>query len=592
MIKKKRNSLLFQVAALFLAGVLTTGLLTWFSEQKLSENSVRQQTERLAGQVTGEAGRALLEYPACPWLLDYWYQHAEDMDIEYDADFSAQTATAGKVRLLAAHAPNLQLRYASVQELEALAPEDQQLCAEILYSWLITRIDEIKQTYQVDYLFCVVTDPPYDRQFFLFSGADPGAVRGSNYEDVYTLGVTVTVAESQQVAMEHAIRDDNSLADAGDYVDYYDYLTSFDGHAVLIGMTYNLTDLRSSIRTQAISGTTYAVLNQLSLSLLCLTLIYIFVLRPLKKVQTNIRLYRRTKDSAAVIANLEQIQPGNEIGELSEDIRDLALEIDSYTRQIETVTAEKQRVSTELSMATQIQAGMLPGNFPPFPERSEFDLYASMDPAREVGGDFYDFFLVDDDHLCIVMADVSGKGVPAALFMMASKIILSNNAMMGKSPAQILADTNTAICANNKMEMFVTVWLGILEISTGRLTAANAGHEYPVLMQPGGSFALVKDKHGFVIGGMEGMHYREYELQLKPGAKLFLYTDGVPEATDSSQALFGSDRMLEALNRDRDATPEQLLRSVRSAADAFVGDAEQFDDLTMLCMEYRGWPMG
>ncbi len=592
MIKKKRNSLLFQVAALFVVGVLTTGLLTWFSEQKLSENSVRQQTERLAGQVAGEAGRALLEYPACPWLLDYWYQHAEDMDIEYDADFSAQTATAGKVRLLAAHAPELQLRYASAQELEALAPKDQQLCAEILYSWLITRIDEIKQTYQVDYLFCVVTDPPYDRQFFLFSGADPGAVRGSNYEDVYTLGVTVTVAESQQVAMEHAIRDDNSLADAGDYVDYYDYLTSFDGHAVLIGMTYNLTDLRSSIRTQAISGTTYAVLNQLSLSLLCLTLIYIFVLRPLKKVQTNIRLYRRTKDSAAVIADLEQIRPGNEIGELSEDIRDLALEIDSYTRQIETVTAEKQRVSTELSMATQIQAGMLPGIFPPFPERSEFDLYASMDPAREVGGDFYDFFLVDDDHLCMVMADVSGKGVPAALFMMASKIILSNNAMMGKSPAQILADTNTAICANNKMEMFVTVWLGILEISTGRLTAANAGHEYPVLMQPGGSFALVKDKHGFVIGGMEGMHYREYELQLKPGAKLFLYTDGVPEATDSSQALFGSDRMLEALNRDRDATPEQLLRSVRSAADAFVGDAEQFDDLTMLCMEYRGWPTG
>lgn len=231
---------------------------------------------------------------------------------------------------------------------------------------------------------------------------------------------------------------------------------------------------------------------------------------------------------------------------------------------------------------------MLPNIFPAFPERTEFDIYASMDPAKEVGGDFYDFFLIDDDHLCMVMADVSGKGVPAALFMMASKIILANNAQMGKAPAQIMTDTNAAICANNKEEMFVTTWLGILELSTGKLRAPNAGHEYPAVKQAAGGFELFKDKHGFVIGGMEGTKYREYELLLEPGARLFVYTDGVPEATNAENELFGTDRMLEALNIDPDASPKTLMQNVRNAVDAFVRDAEQFDDLTMLCLAYKG----
>ncbi len=250
--------------------------------------------------------------------------------------------------------------------------------------------------------------------------------------------------------------------------------------------------------------------------------------------------------------------------------------------------AEKERIGNELRMATQIQSSMLPSEFPPFPNRREFDVYASMDPAREVGGDFYDFFLIDDDHLCLVMADVSGKGIPAALFMMISKVILQSYAAMGQSAGAILSKANEALCANNQMDMFVTVWLGILEISTGRVTAANAGHEYPVLKRAGGAYELYKDKHGFVLGGMEDMIYREYELRLGPGDRLFLYTDGVPEATNAQEELFGAERMVEALNRLPDAPPKQVLENVRRAVDEFVRGAEQFDDLTMLCLEYRG----
>ena len=307
-----------------------------------------------------------------------------------------------------------------------------------------------------------------------------------------------------------------------------------------------------------------------------------------KPIEEMTRSIVRSSQTGEVFRMEDSYRTDDEIELLAETFEDLSKKTKKYIGQITEITAEKERISTELSLATKIQAAMMPHIFPAFPGRPEFDIYATMDPAKEVGGDFYDFFLVDDDHLCMVMADVSGKGIPAALFMMASKIILQSCAMLGQSPAEILTKTNEAICSNNQEEMFVTVWLGILEISTGKLTAANAGHEYPVIKKPDGGFELLKDKHGLVIGAMDGVRYKQYEMQLKSGAKLFVYTDGVPEATDGDKKLFGMDRTLAALNEARDAAPDVILKHVRSAVDDFVKDAEQFDDLTMLCMEYTG----
>ena len=254
----------------------------------------------------------------------------------------------------------------------------------------------------------------------------------------------------------------------------------------------------------------------------------------------------------------------------------------------ENMIKEQERIVKELSTARQIQKSVLPHIFPPFPDRAEIDLFATMDPAKDVGGDFYDFYFIDEDHLCLVIADVSGKGIPAALFMMLSKRILEDLARQERTPSTILEKANDLLCDNNQAEMFVTVWLGILEISTGKLTAANAGHEFPAICEKGGSFELYKDKHGFVVGGMEGVHYKGYDLQLNPGDKLFVYTDGVPEATDGSGEMFGTDRMIETLSSCTDNTPKEILQGVRNAVDSFVGDAEQFDDLTMMCLEYKG----
>ena len=285
------------------------------------------------------------------------------------------------------------------------------------------------------------------------------------------------------------------------------------------------------------------------------------------------------------------IRNKDEIGRLAQTLDQLEEEIVNHLDELTRMTAARERITTELSLATRIQASMLPSEFPAFPDRSEFDIYASMIPARDVGGDFYDFFLLDEDHLYMVMADVSGKGIPAALFMMVSRVILASNAKSSPSlpsPAELLKRTNDLISPNNQEDMFVTVWLGILEISTGKIVAANAGHEYPVIMESGGGFSLYKDKHSFIVGAMEGVNYHDYEIHLKPGSKLFLYTDGVPEACNEEGAMFGTDRMIAALNMGRKKNPEELIHHVQEAVDRYKGEAEQFDDETMLCLEYKG----
>ena len=282
------------------------------------------------------------------------------------------------------------------------------------------------------------------------------------------------------------------------------------------------------------------------------------------------------------------IQTGDEMESLSVAVSQMFADMKRYMTDLVSITAERERIGAELNVATQIQADMLPRIFPAFPKFKEFDLYASMSPAKEVGGDFYDFFLVDDDHLCLVMADVSGKGVPAALFMVIAKTLIKNRAQLGESPAEILKNVNNQLSEGNEAELFVTVWIAIIEISTGKGIAANAGHEHPVIRRGDGKYELVVYRHSPAVATIEGIRFQEHPFTLNPGDRLFVYTDGVAEATDAHNELFGTERMLDALNRDPDVSPEQLLINMRQSIDTFVGDAPQFDDITMLCLVYFG----
>lgn len=252
---------------------------------------------------------------------------------------------------------------------------------------------------------------------------------------------------------------------------------------------------------------------------------------------------------------------------------------------IRQMTAEKEKNKMELLLATKIQQDAIPSDFPAYPDDHRFDIYGSMTPAKAVGGDFYDFFLIDDDHLGLVIADVSDKGIPAALFMMVSKILIHNFATMGASPAEVLKRANHMVTEHNQSSMFVTVWFGILTLSTGHVVASNAGHEYPVIQNAEGKFEFMKDKHDLAVGAMDGIRYREYEFTIGKGETLFLYTDGLPEASDKDQNFFGMDRILEVLNEDPNVDPETLLKRMKGSVDTFVGEAPQFDDLTMLAVK-------
>ena len=314
------------------------------------------------------------------------------------------------------------------------------------------------------------------------------------------------------------------------------------------------------------------------------------VIRPIDQLTqaTGAFIQNNEQELAAGTAsvNVPAIRTGDEVELLADSFRKMEEDMISYIRSFVAVTAEKERIGAELNVATQIQADMLPRIFPAFPERKEFDIYATMDPAKEVGGDFYDFFLVDDDHLAVVIADVSGKGVPAALFMVIAKTLIKNHAQNRESPGSVFTQTNEQLCEGNDAGLFVTAWMGVLEISTGKFVYVNAGHNPPLLKRAGGQFEWLRSRPGFVLAGMEGIRYRENTLQLEPGDALYLYTDGVTEATNGSQELFGEERLQTALNEEPDLPVHRLLPKIKGCIDTFVGEAEQFDDITMLGLHY------
>ncbi len=370
----------------------------------------------------------------------------------------------------------------------------------------------------------------------------------------------------------------------------YEPVTDSAGNRVAsVGVDIDMNEVMAARHKFLWQMLIYAIIAALVAVLISMLLMRRTVTKPLSLLSRAVDHFggdegRLTKDQ---VINLP-IHSRDEIGNLYQKTRSMEERLIDYMDNLAVVTAEKERIGAELSIASQIQADMLPRIFPPFPDRADFDIYASMDPAKEVGGDFYDFFLVDDTHLCLVMADVSGKGVPAALFMVIAKTLIKNQALLGRSPSEILANVNQQLCDGNEAELFVTVWLAVVDLTTGQGLAVNAGHEHPTLRRVGGQYELIQYRHSPAVAVMEGMRFRQHEFQLNPGDSLFVYTDGVPEATDAKNELYGAERMLAALNRDPDAAPEQVLSAVRQGVDAFVGDAPQFDDLTMLCLRYHG----
>ena len=353
----------------------------------------------------------------------------------------------------------------------------------------------------------------------------------------------------------------------------------------IVGVDVYMPDLQDNMRQFLVVVIVAIMLVVTAAILLC----FVFVKRKIVNPINTIRDVSKT-----MVDNLENeesiqvtVQTGNEIEELFDSFKQMYGDVKEYIRRLSAVTAEKERIGAELDVAAHIQASMLPGVFPAFPDRTEFDIYATMDPAKEVGGDFYDFFMVDERHLAIVMADVSGKGVPAALFMVIGKTLIKDHTTPGRDLGKVFTEVNNLLCEANSEGLFITAFEGVLDLVTGEFTYVNAGHEMPFICKAGGDFVAHKIRAAFVLAGMEDMRYRAGSMMLEPGDKVFQYTDGVTEATNIHNELYGMSRLGTILNKVKDGNPHQILPAVKADVDAFVGEAPQFDDITMLCLEYK-----
>jgi len=318
----------------------------------------------------------------------------------------------------------------------------------------------------------------------------------------------------------------------------------------------------------------------------------IFVLRarrtitqPLKIISEEAEAF--TGSDIKLSERLKDINQPDEIGHLAESIYRMENDIQNYVTNLTKVTAEKERIGAELDVATNIQKSMLPCIFPAFPERPEIDIYATMEPAKEVGGDFYDFFMVDESHVAMVAADVSGKGVPAALFMVIGKTLIKDHTTPGKDLGEVFSEVNNLLTESNAGGLFITCFEAVLDLKTGEFRFVNAGHETPFICKKGGTFEEYKIRAGFVLAGLENTKYKAGSMMLEPGDRIFQYTDGVTEATDANNQLYGMERLYDALNNNKDLALDQLLPAVKADIDKFVGEAPQFDDITMICLEYK-----
>ena len=322
-----------------------------------------------------------------------------------------------------------------------------------------------------------------------------------------------------------------------------------------------------------------------AMQIVVFTALFIMIFVLVKRLVVN-NIYRINDSLSAItegkLDTVVDVRSHVEFEDLSNDINSTVGTLKRY------IADAAARIDAELAFAKAIQHSALPSVFPPYPGRKEFDIHAAMYTAKEVGGDFYDFYFVDEDNLAFMIADVSGKGIPAAMFMMQSKTLLKSCAESGMPIEQVFTTANEKLCEGNEAGMFVTAWMGLLNVKTGHMTFANAGHNPPLIKRADGSFEYLRVKAGFVLAGMEGIRYRRNELQLNPGDVLYLYTDGVTEATDANEQLYGEERLLKLMNGQAAVSARSVCERVKADVDAFVGEAEQFDDITMLCLRYNG----
>ncbi len=584
------HSILFEIGThmSILSLLLLLLTISYITNSTISSNLISAYNE--ATMNTRDFNRALSSYAPLPWLLEFWEAHPDEIVnpkaddyLRFQTDTDNYPDYASVIEGLVEVFPKEFSDY-GIDDVQRLSPVFRYAYARSVYEYVKYSISSIQQKTGISILSLI--RPDGDGYRFVADGESgstalrkPGDyIPGDWMREEWNNYARATARNGLKGGqVEYGTEDRFGFCQEIHYGSETDML--------LCCHTIPGTFVKTAVDNIAGSR------NRLTVIVVLLMVILLIMLSrtastPLRKMSRALQGYIRDKDAEQVRSAMSTITSRDEIGYLAGEFTDLTHEIEVHIGEVSRLAGERERLNAELSLAANIQRSALSVDFPDCPQ---YSLYASMRPARVVGGDFYDFFPIDDDHLAMVIADVSGKGVPAALFMMSAKIMINDRAEAGGTPAEILTAVNRKLTSNNTSNMFVTVWLGILELSTGILTHTNAGHEDPMVRESDGHFHLRKDRHGMVIGGIDMARYRNLTLTLAPGDAIFVYTDGVPEANNPAEAFYGLTRLEEALNRTSPrATPKDILETVDRDVSAFVDGAEQFDDLTMLCLVYHG----
>jgi len=470
------------------------------------------------------------------------------------------------------------------------------------YQRLQAYLDDMKMTCDLKYVYVVkpLNTEAQNNMMNVIAGVSD-AERELYADMLVQLGGLTGTEYSPEVARMYLERMDGS-----DSITYYSNTTEFgymytgltpihDGRGepvAILAIDVAMDEIRrTQLRYNLITGVAVALLALLSFGF---TYYWLRrrIIRPVEKLRNSsakfVESSRSTRDPAALTFEDPQIRTQDEMEELSDTLLAMSEDMKKYMQTLVQAAAEQERVGAEFKVAKQIQEDMLPSDFPAFPEHGEFDLAAALVSGKEICGDFYDYFLIDEDRLALVLGDVSDKGVPAALYMIIAKTLIKNQALQGYGPGETLRNVSEQLMEGNRAGLFVSVWLAELELSTGKGIAVNAGQQHPILRRAGKRFELQRYHHQPPVGAVEGIRYRDHGFQLEPGDTLFMYSDGVRETVNGAGEPYGSDRVLDALNREPDASPNILVQTLRSAVERFGGEAEQEDDRTLLCLKYYG----
>ena len=591
--KTKEHSLAVQLEKLFVlfavVTLISSALMTYFGQNKTYHGEYIRSLRELTGHLSESIEREKDEFPL---LKRYFSEHGDLVRVPEDFRQDLPRAKSAFFDYLKSHYTDS--TWEADLFFDDLDEEGQRLYVNYRFEYWFTVFFDSADEFGMSYVYYIYPVEGEDHKMcYMFDPTLP--LLEDESEKILFLGDEVY--EDPSVHKYMWLAWDTGEAQTGvDVLDnefgyVYTYCMPLTVNGEKIGLVCAEVDV-SNVRNSIL----LSVLRQVAVLFVVLAIttfvLFLFlrkrVIKPVIRLEGEVRQYSEKKDPSVADTIRGEVKYNDELGKLYTGFADMIGELENYMKDLQTVTAEKEKIHAELSVATQIQADMLPRIFPSFPDRDEFSLHASMDPAKEVGGDFYDFFLVDRDHLAMVIADVSGKGVPAALFMVIAKTLIKSRLMMGDSPSEALANVNDQLCEGNDAELFVTVWIGLIDLRTGHVTEVNAGHEHPAIMRAGGKYELHVTKHSPAVATLEGLSFRQTEFDMAPGDRLFVYTDGVPEATNAQEMLYGTDRMLEALNSVPDATTEELLNTVKQSTEEFVGEAPQFDDLTMLGFYYFG----